>query len=65
MKKCYFDEEFKGGGKYYEQDLAVLELENSLEEKYGYMGIDMGEENMENLEEMEVFGYPAGKNNTM
>ena len=43
----------------------MLELEHNLEEEFGYLGIDMAEDNVEDLEKIEVCGYPASKSKTM
>ena len=39
----------------------MLELENNLEEDYGYLGLDFRERNVEGVEEIEVCGYAEMK----
>ena len=41
----------------------MLELKHSLEEEYGYLGIDMSDRNIDDEEEVEICGYPADKQN--
>ena len=47
--------------RFYEYNYALLELEQNLEEEYGYLGLDFRERNVEGVKEMEVCGYPARK----
>ena len=59
----YYPEEFKTKmdedcSKY---DYSVIEIEEDLEAKYGYLGIDMREENTEKVQNIEVCGYPGDK----
>ena len=39
-----------------------MELEEKLEEKYGYLGIDTRQDNVESAEKIEICGYPGDKN---
>ena len=51
VKKYYYPEEYRASGEK-EYDFAVLELEEKLDNTYGYMGIDMRNNNDEGVEEM-------------
>ena len=61
MKKLYYPEEFKGKKEKDQYEFCLMELEEDLEEKYGYMAIDFREENVKDVEEIEVCGYPGDK----
>ena len=63
VKKCYYPPEFetlpeKDKSEY---DIGVVELEEDLSGRYGYLGIDASEENLEGVDEVEVCGYPSDK----
>ena len=61
VKKCHYPVEYQEKIKPEEYnlfDFAVLELEKSLEENYGYLGIDSSLQNMNGADFIEVCGYP-------
>ena len=62
-KQFYFPEEYcqLKGGEEHKYDIDVIELEQELDEMFGYLGIDTRKENAEGVEKVEVCGYPADK----
>ena len=63
MKKFYFREEYRKAKEDEENkyDFGIVELEEEMEEIYGYLGIDTRSENAEGVEKIEVCGYPEEK----
>ena len=64
VKNRYYPEEYRTTHDKSEStkfDFGILELENDLEEEYGYLGIDMSEDNAEDVESMKICGYPGDK----
>ena len=42
-------------------DFSVLELEEDIGKKYGWIGIDTRNKNTQKIEEIEICGYPSDK----
>ena len=63
VKEAYFHEEYQKSQSKKEAtpyDIGVMELEEDLEEDYGYLGIDARKENLQLKEKIGVYGYPSG-----
>ena len=54
VKRSYFPDEYKelSKGEENEYDFGVLELEEEQENHYGFLGIDMGESNIKEVNEI-------------
>ena len=67
VKEAYFHEEYKKKSKkeVLPYDIGVMELEEDLENDYGFLGIDTRKENLQIKEKIEVYGYPSGQKNRL
>ena len=62
VKKMHYPEEFRMlKEKISEYDFGVMELEDELDEIYGYLGIDTSSSYVEGVENVEIYGYPGNK----
>ena len=60
--KTYYSFEFRVEGDESSQfDYCVMELEEDLGSRYGWIGIDARKENLKKVEEVEICGYPCDK----
>ena len=62
VKNFYYPEQFKSmKDDAVEFDFGVLDVAEDLQEVNGYLGIDVGKRNVENIKEVQICGYPGDK----